>query len=654
MPYEVTATRKRPQSFEQLAGQEFVAATLEKSLETGRIAHAYLFSGPRGCGKTSTARILAKALNCEKGPAAHPCGSCDSCRSITAGSSLDVIEIDGASNTSVENVRQIKDEVLFPPNSSRYKIYIIDEVHMLSTSAFNALLKTIEEPPHYVVFMFATTEQHKVPATIKSRCQQFTFRLVSPETIVELLAAAAAEIEVEAEAEALLWIARESGGSVRDAYTLFDQVVSFAESKITAALIREKLGLVGQDRMNALFGLFVAGDTAAALGSLEEILRSGVSPEQFTADSIEYCRALLLVKHGITRESLLGAPLSSFDLSITEALSGERIERLLSIFLGSYRSLKDSIDPRYELDLAVAKASHIGSYIQPSELVKAVGTLKRFLEKNPGGAGPASATPASAATPLAAPQSSVSAQRSSIVQTSPAPQSQPAAQTMPAAKPAAPSPEPQPAAAAMPQSARPFSAARLPELKKTIVADIRKNNIMLATTLDKSRAWAVEGNSLSVSVGTRMEYDMLRRFLGIIAEVMAARMGGPVKLEVKLAAANEGEGESAAPGDSPFDPWNGTAGADIQAPGASVRAEPLRPSAAAAAQFQEPARTEAAPAEPGARFPPAPLLSPTEKEAISLVEHLFKGSLAGFSRTAGEQADSRPVIETAPVSQQEE
>ncbi|MDP2791587.1 MAG: DNA polymerase III subunit gamma/tau, partial [Rectinemataceae bacterium] len=227
MPYEVTATRKRPQSFEQLAGQEFVAATLEKSLETGRIAHAYLFSGPRGCGKTSTARILAKALNCEKGPTPEPCGTCDSCKSIQAGSAFDVIEIDGASNTSVENVRQIKDEVLFPPNSSRYKIYIIDEVHMLSTSAFNALLKTIEEPPPYVIFMFATTEQHKVPATIKSRCQQFTFRLVASDVIVGLLAAAAADIGVTAEPEALLWIARESGGSVRDAYTLFDQVVSF-------------------------------------------------------------------------------------------------------------------------------------------------------------------------------------------------------------------------------------------------------------------------------------------------------------------------------------------------------------------------------------------------------------------------------------------
>ena len=171
MAYEVTATRRRPQRFENLVGQEFVAQTMENSINAGRIAHAYLFSGPRGCGKTSTARILAKALNCAKGPTASPCGECQACKEITAGSSLDVIEIDGASNNSVDNVRQIKDEVLFPPNSCRYKVYIIDEVHMLSTSAFNALLKTIEEPPPYVVFIFATTELQKVPMTIKSRCQ---------------------------------------------------------------------------------------------------------------------------------------------------------------------------------------------------------------------------------------------------------------------------------------------------------------------------------------------------------------------------------------------------------------------------------------------------------------------------------------------------
>ena len=176
MAYEVTATRRRPQSFESLVGQEFVAETLKNAIQSQKIAHAYLFSGPRGCGKTSTARILAKALNCHKGPTATPCGECTTCKEITAGSSLDVIEIDGASNTSVNDIRQIKDEVLFPPNSSRYKIYIIDEVHMLSTSAFNALLKTIEEPPSYAVYFILTTDQELLLPTIRSRCVTLSFR----------------------------------------------------------------------------------------------------------------------------------------------------------------------------------------------------------------------------------------------------------------------------------------------------------------------------------------------------------------------------------------------------------------------------------------------------------------------------------------------
>jgi DNA polymerase-3 subunit gamma/tau len=389
MPYEITATRKRPQNFEEFKGQDFVSATLEASLASGRIAHAYLFSGPRGCGKTSAARILAKALNCDKGPTAKPCGVCRSCQEIARGQSLDVIEIDGASNTSVDNVRQIKDEVLFPPNGGRYKVYIIDEVHMLSNSAFNALLKTIEEPPPYIVFIFATTELHKVPATIKSRCQQFAFRLFKVELIQQLLASAAADLGVEAEDDALLWIAKESGGSLRDAYTLFDQVVSFSDGKLTASLIRDKLGLTGMDSLGALFRAGAQGDSKAALCALDEILERGVSPEQLCSEAAEYCRSLLLIKSGIDKPSLLGAPVSAYDSAALEAFDAEKLERALAGLLDLYRNLRFTVDPRFELELAVAKLCRLGDYVSPTELGKAVATLKRYVTG--GSSAPASA-----------------------------------------------------------------------------------------------------------------------------------------------------------------------------------------------------------------------------------------------------------------------
>lgn len=383
MAYEVTATRRRPQKFEDLIGQEFVAATLKNSIQSEKIAHAYLFSGPRGCGKTSTARIFAKALNCQNGPTPTPCGECAACREITKGSSLDVIEIDGASNTSVNDVRQIKDEVQFPPNSSRYKVYIIDEVHMLSTSAFNALLKTIEEPPEYVVFIFATTELQKVPATIKSRCQQFNFRLVAIEKIKEQLAAAAVEIGIQADDEALYWIARESTGSMRDAYTLFDQVAAFSENHITYEKIRDKLGLVGTERLNALFEECAAQNVSGVQEKLGDFLQAGISIEQLITNSADYLRSLLLVKNGVTKELLLGQDAARFSQKVLSAWNSVQLERALSIFLQLYRDIRYSLSPRYEIDLAFSRLCWLGEYVSPAEVKQAVDKARALLESPP-------------------------------------------------------------------------------------------------------------------------------------------------------------------------------------------------------------------------------------------------------------------------------
>lgn len=382
MAYEVTATRRRPRRFEDLAGQEFVTATLKNSIQSGKIAHAYLFSGPRGCGKTSSARILAKALNCEQGPIPTPCDVCNQCIEITRGSSLDVIEIDGASNTSVNDIRQIKDEILFPPNSSRYKIYIIDEVHMLSTSAFNALLKTIEEPPPYVIFVFATTELHKVPATIKSRCQQFHFRLGSIEQIKDLLQKAAEESGITSDDEALYWIAKEATGSFRDAYTLFDQVLSFSEGHLSYDKIRDKLGLIGVEQINAVCEHCTKGNTNEALESIEDILHAGVSIEQCISNFADYFRSLLLIKTGITKESLLGQSPDRYSQEVLKAWNPIQIERALSLFLQLFRDVRYSLNQRYELEVAISRLCWLSSYVSPSEVKRALDETRTILCPN--------------------------------------------------------------------------------------------------------------------------------------------------------------------------------------------------------------------------------------------------------------------------------
>ena len=366
-----------------MAGQEFVAETLKNTIQSKKIAHAYLFSGPRGCGKTSTARIFAKALNCENGPTATPCGKCQHCLEITQGAALDVIEIDGASNTSVNDVRQIKEEVMYAPQSSRYKIYIIDEVHMLSTSAFNALLKTIEEPPEYVVFIFATTELQKVPATIKSRCQQFNFRLVPIDTVEKLLEDAAKEIGIQADEEALYWVARESTGSVRDAYTLFDQVAAFSGDHITYEKIRDKLGLVGVDRLNVIFDDCVSGRVNDAILKLDEFLQNGISIEQFISNSTDYLRSLLLIKNGITKESLLGQSADRFAVNVLNGWNPIQMERAISIFLQLYRDIRYSISPRYELELALSRLCWLSEYVSPMEVKRAIDQAKTLLLSTP-------------------------------------------------------------------------------------------------------------------------------------------------------------------------------------------------------------------------------------------------------------------------------
>lgn len=390
MQLDTSANRLRPRAFSELAGQDFVVKTLIGSLSSGRAAHAYLFSGPRGVGKTSAARLLALALN---RPAGSDISQLDypGSEDIRHGKSLDVVEIDGASYTSVENIRGIREELMYKPVQFAYKVYIIDEVHMLSNSAFNALLKTIEEPPEYAIFIFATTELHKVPATIRSRCQQFAFKRIGIQDIEARLSALAAERGIKADADALAWIAKEADGSLRDAYMLLDQVLSFNFEKITLAALKKHLGLAGLDALNELFAHCVRGEKKAALECAAALFEHGVSAEQFIFEAAEYVRNILFIKNSIGSSALMGYAPAQFDAAVYEQLSVEHIEKALELTLQCYRNIRYTANPRFEVELTVATLASLASYVSPAQLVERLEALRSNRESAQKFSGQASA-----------------------------------------------------------------------------------------------------------------------------------------------------------------------------------------------------------------------------------------------------------------------
>ncbi len=356
MSYQVLARKYRPQSFEEAIGQEPATRTLKNAIAQQRLHHAYLFTGPRGVGKTSLARIFAKCINCEKGPTTAPCQACTPCEEITAGSSMDVQEIDGASNTSVDDIRSLRENAKYTPGSGRYKIYIIDEVHMLSKSAFAALLKTLEEPPDHVRFIFATTDPEKIPATILSRVLRFDFRRPSTELLLTHLERIAADEKIDVPREALLWIARQAEGSVRDSLSLFDRVISFAGDKITEADVLQALGISGRNAVLQLLDHVITRNTEGALQFVNDLYNEGQDIKQFGQDLMEAIRDVLVFK--VTGDKGF-SDWSQGEKDAVQQLASkseiDELEYLFHLFHRAYREILYSPLPRVLLEITVMR-----------------------------------------------------------------------------------------------------------------------------------------------------------------------------------------------------------------------------------------------------------------------------------------------------------
>lgn len=385
MAYLVLARKWRPQNFVDLIGQEHVSQTLANAIRSGRIHHAFLFTGARGVGKTSAARILAKALNCEEGLSDHPCGTCSSCTEITSGQGMDVIEIDGASNTGVDDVRELRENIRYLPSRSRYKIFIIDEVHMLSTSAFNALLKTLEEPPEHAKFIFATTEPHKIPITILSRCQRFDFRKIPLVKIAERLREIAAAEELTISDRSLGLIARQGEGSMRDALSTFDQVLAFSGDQVEDEAVQTLLGMVDRRLLLDTVEAILRRDSRRALESAQRVDQLGLALKRFTQDLLELFRGMVICKVVDEPAELLdmvGDELKEIKLLADDA-SLEDLQRIITLLMKTQVELANSNAPLLALEMSLVRLATLAPSRDLAKLINHIESLERRLATAP-------------------------------------------------------------------------------------------------------------------------------------------------------------------------------------------------------------------------------------------------------------------------------
>ncbi len=373
--YQVLARKFRPQTFSELIGQDHVRTTLENAITQGRIAHGYIFAGQRGTGKTTVARILARCLNCTEGPTTQPCGTCSSCRETAAGYAVDVIEIDAASNRGINEMRELRESIKYRPARDRYKVFIIDEAHQITNEAFNALLKTLEEPPEWVVFVLCTTEAHKIPTTIASRCQQFAFRSVDFPEVVARMEWICGEEGIEADPEALAVLAQCGEGSVRDSLSALDQAIACYGKKLEAHEVRQLLGMFSLDSLHEVSRALEDGDSRRMLEIVQELERNGRNLQHFCRELARYFRNLLVVKVVGPSTRLIAASETEQERmgEIAAAFSEEDLTRYLQITLDLFRDLQFSLQPRLHLEIGLLKLVHAGRLVSIEEALAMAG-----------------------------------------------------------------------------------------------------------------------------------------------------------------------------------------------------------------------------------------------------------------------------------------
>jgi len=381
MSYLVLARKYRPQTFEQVIAQAHITRTLTNAIATDRVAHAILFSGPRGTGKTTVARILAKALNCKQGPTSVPCNVCRSCQEITGGHGVDVFEIDGASNNSVDQVRELRENIKYMPAHSTFKIYIIDEVHMLSGAAFNALLKTLEEPPSHILFMFATTEPHKIPITILSRCQRHEFRRINLDAISKHMAWICEQESFEISDQSLGLIAREAGGSMRDALSLLDQIMTCTQGSLTHEQVLDLLGVIDRKMIYDLSQAVLSTDIPAVLDVLDDIYDRGHDMKKLYADLLEHFRNLLVATLGEKVEKLIDLPSAEIEQLVNQAglVSAGALNQIFDRLFKEEVTVRLSPQPKMALEMALIRLLQAGPVLPIDVLIDKLDDLRQEM-----------------------------------------------------------------------------------------------------------------------------------------------------------------------------------------------------------------------------------------------------------------------------------